>query len=85
MIKYAPQRWELKKKYNKIDVLGGCSHEVGTKMKELFRVKRAGEILMKVQKSVLSSSLNIAHCFKVIKFLYFSCLRNAKLTVSSKS
>ena len=35
-------------------------------MKELFGEKRARECLMKMQKSILASTLNIARCFKVM-------------------
>ena len=50
-----------------VDVLGGYSLEVRNKMKELFGEKRARECLMKMQKSVLSNTLNIARCFKVMR------------------
>ena len=73
--KYAPLRWEMKERYPGyvvkqiniiVDVLGGYSPEVRNKMKELFGEKRARECLMKMQKSMLSSFLNIARCFKVM-------------------
>ena len=73
--KYAPLRWEKKDRYPGylvkqiniiVDVLGGYSLEVQNKMKELFREKRARECLMKMQKSILSSTLNVARCFKVM-------------------
>ena len=47
-----------------VDVLGGYSLQVRNKMKELFGEKRARECLMKMQKSILSRTLNIARCFK---------------------
>ena len=50
-----------------VDVLGGYSLEVQFKMKELFGEKRARECLMKMQKSVLSITLNIARSFKVMR------------------
>ena len=71
--KYAPLRWEMKDRYPGyvikqinfiVDVLGGYSLEVRNKMKELFGEKRAREFLMKMQKSILSRTLNIARCFK---------------------
>ena len=74
-IKYAPLRWEMKERYPGyvvkqmniiVDVLGGYSLEVRNKMKELFGEERARECLMKMQKSELSSTLNIARCFKVM-------------------
>lgn len=73
--KYAPFRWEMKDRYPGyvvkqikiiIEVLGGYSLEVRNKMKEPFREKSARKCLMKMQKSILSSTLNIAKCFKVI-------------------
>ena len=72
--KYAPLRWEMKDRYLGyvvkqiniiVDLLGGYSVEVRNKMRELFGEKRARECLMKMQKSILSSILNIARCFKV--------------------
>ena len=74
-IKYAPLRWEMKDRYPGyvvkqiniiVDVLGGYSLEVRNKMKELFGEKRARECLMKMQKSILSNTLNIARCFKAM-------------------
>ena len=71
---YAPLRREMKDRYMRyvvkqiniiVDVLGGYSLEVRNKMRELFGEKRARECLMKMQKSILSSTLNIARCFKV--------------------
>ena len=73
--KYAPLRGEMKDRYPGyvvkqvniiVDMLGGYSLEVRNKMKELFGEKRARECLMKMQKSILSSTLNIARCFKVM-------------------
>ena len=49
-----------------LGVLGGYSLEVRNKMKELFGEKKARECLMKMQKSILSSTLNIARCLKVM-------------------
>ena len=66
--KYAPLRWEMKERYPgyvvkqiniTVDVLGGYSPEVRKKMKELFGEKRARECLMKMQKSIRSSSFSI--------------------------
>ena len=73
--KYAPLRWEMKDRYPrlvvkqiniKLGVLGAYSLEVRNKMKELFGEKRAREYFMEMQKSMLSSTLNIARCFKVM-------------------
>ena len=67
-LKYGPLRCELKqqypgykvKQYNIIiDVLGGWSKKLEKSMKELFGVK-GGKILRRMQKAVLSHSLNIA-------------------------
>ena len=49
-----------------VNVLGGYSLEVRNKMKELFGWKRARECLMKMQKSILSSTLNTARRFIVM-------------------
>ena len=73
--KYAPLRWEMKDRYPGyvvkqiniiVDVLEGNSLEIGNKMTELFGEKRARECLTKIQKSILSSTLNIARCSKVM-------------------
>ena len=73
--KYATLRWEMKERYPGyvvkqiniiVDVLGGYALEARNKMKELYGEKRAIECLMKMQKSILSSTLNIARCFKVM-------------------
>ena len=73
--KYGPLRWELKqqfpgysvKQYNIIiDVLGGWSCEVDRSMRELFGPKKGGEILRRMQKAVISSSLSIVRTFKVL-------------------
>ena len=73
--KYATLRWEMKERYQGyvfkrisiiVDVLGGYSLEVRNKMKELSGEKRARECLMKIQKSIDSSTLNTAKCFKVM-------------------
>ena len=73
-IKYGPLRWELKQRhagyeveqYNIIvDVLGGWSTDMEMTLRKLVGI-RSQEILKKMQRSVLSSSLNIARTFKVI-------------------
>ena len=54
------------KQYNIIiDVLGGWSKELEKLMKELVGVK-SDKILRRMQKAVLSHSLNIARSFKVL-------------------
>ena len=72
--KYKSLRWELTRQYpgykivqlNAImDVLGGWSKELDVEMKKIFGT-RSIDILKRMQKAVLSSSLNIARTFKVI-------------------
>ena len=73
--KYAALRWEIKqrnpgykvKQINIVmDVLGGYSKDVGRRMTDLFGKIRAKNILRRMQKTVLSSSLNIARRFKIM-------------------
>ena len=74
--KYAPLRWEIKRQYPGydvqqyniiIDVLGGWSTDTEEGMRNLLgsRVRTKG-VLLKMQKSVLSSSLNIARTLRAI-------------------
>ena len=72
--KYGPLMWELGernpgyqvKQYNIIiDVLGGYSADVSQALKELVGEKSAN-ILKKMQRSVISSTLNIARSFKIL-------------------
>lgn len=72
--KYGPLRWEVTRRYpgyrivqlNVImDVLGGWSQDLEAEMKKIFRL-RSLDILKRMQKAVLSGSLNIARMFKVI-------------------
>ena len=72
--KYAPLRVELKQQHPGydieqhnivIDVLGGCSTGVRKSIKELVGVKKADQTLNKMQKAVLTNSLNIARRFKI--------------------
>ena len=74
-LKYAPLRLELKQQYpgykiNQvniiIDVLGGYSKELYSSVRDLLGAERTGECLRRMQKSVLSNSLNIARSFKVL-------------------
>ena len=74
-LKYAPLRLELKQQYpgykiNQvniiIDVLGGYSKELYSSVRDLLGAERSRECLRRMQKSVLSSSLNIARSFKVL-------------------
>ena len=73
--KYAPLRWEIKKQYpcykitqiNVImDVLGGFSKGLSSSVREILGAKRNRDVQGRMQKSVLSSSLNIARTFKVL-------------------
>ena len=49
-----------------MDVLGGYSEELESTIRSLVGVKRGKEVLLKMQKAVLSESLNIARFFKVL-------------------
>ena len=74
-VKYAPLRWELKQQFPGyevkqhniiIDALGGWSREMDTTMYEIVG-NRSKEVLPKrMQKVVLSATLNIARTFKVV-------------------
>ena len=73
--KYAPLRREIKKQYPGykitqiniiMNVLGGCSKGLGSSLKEILGAKRGRDVLGRMQKSVLTSSLNIARTFKVL-------------------
>ena len=74
-LKYAPLRLELKQQYpgyriNQvniiIDVLGGYSKELYSSVRDLLGAEQSRECLRRMQKSVLSSSLNIVRSFKVL-------------------
>ena len=71
-IKYGPLRWELKQQDMTSDVLGGWSDvlrgwstEVDEAMRELFGA-RGREILLRMQRAVISHTLNIARTLKVM-------------------
>ena len=73
--KYGPLRWELEQRYPEyrvtqfniiVDVLGGYSRDVRKALKELVGDK-SDTIALQVQKSVITSSLNIARGFKLLK------------------
>ena len=75
-IKYSPFRWEIKqqfpgydiRQYNIIiDVLGEWATEVDEDMRELFRAW-GGEILLRMQRAVISHTLNIARTLKVMSW-----------------
>ena len=74
--RYGPLRWELFRRYpgyrivllnvNVImDVLRGWSQDLEAEMKKIFGL-RSLDIVKRMQKTVLSGSLNIARMFKVI-------------------
>ena len=72
--KYGPLRWKLSRRYpgyrivqlNVImDALGGWSHDLEAEMKKIFGLCSL-DIFKRMQKAVLSGSLNIARIFKVI-------------------
>ena len=72
--KYGPLMWELRernpgyqvKQYNIIiDVLGGYSADVSHAVKELVGEK-SSSILQRMQRSVISNTLNIARSFKIL-------------------
>ena len=73
-LKYGPLRWELKQQfpgyrveqYNVIiDVLGGWSRDLDTTMRKMLGPRRR-DVLLSMQRAVISSTLNIARTFKVI-------------------
>ena len=72
--KYEPSRWGLTRQYpgykivqlNVImDILGGWSKELDVEMNKIFDA-RSSDVLKRMRKAVLSSSLNVARTFKVI-------------------
>ena len=65
--------WELKQRDNGyrveqynviIDILGGCSKHLEKSVRKLL-VARALDVLERMQKSVISNTLNIARTFKI--------------------
>ena len=73
--KYGSLRWELQQRYPDyrvtqfniiVDVLGGYSRDVTKALKELVGDK-SDTIALQIQKSVITSSLNIARRFKLLK------------------
>ena len=70
-LKYGPMMWELKQRYNGyrveqykaiIDVLGGYSKHLENSVRKLLGA-RARSVLKRMQKSVISNTLNIARTF----------------------
>ena len=79
-VKYAPLRWELKQQFPDyevkqhniiIDALRGWSREMDTTMYEIVG-NRSKEVLKRMQKVVLSGTLNIARTFKVVTLAILS-------------
>ena len=73
-MKYGPLRWELKEQYKGyevyqyniiMDVLGGWSKETEISVRSLVG-RKTTQVLEKMQKAVLSATLNIARTFKVV-------------------
>ena len=73
-MKYGPLRWKLKEQekgyevhqYNIImDVLGGWSKETEISVRSLVG-RKTTQVLERMQKAVLSATLNIARTFKVV-------------------
>ena len=73
--KYGPLRWGLEHRYPEyrvtqfniiVDVLGGYSRDVRKALKELVGYK-SDTIALQIQKSVITSSLNVARRFKLLK------------------
>ena len=69
-LKYGPMMWELNQRYNGyrveqynviIDVLGGYSKH----LEKSLLGARARSVLERMQKSVISNTLNIARTFKI--------------------
>ena len=87
--KYGPLCWELKQRfpdhrvtqYNiTVDVLGGYSTDVRKALKELVGDK-SNIIGLQIQKSVITSSLNIARHFKFLLQLSVSIVTNRSFSI----
>ena len=74
IMKCGPLRWELKEKYKGyevhqyniiMDVLGGWSEETEISVQSLVG-RKTTHVLERMQKAVLSATLNIARTFKVV-------------------
>ena len=73
-LKYGPMMWELKHRYNgyrveqykvKIDVLGGYSNHLEKSVRKLLGA-RARSVFERMQRSIISNTLNIARTFREI-------------------
>ena len=75
---YGPMMWELKQRYNGnyrveqynviIDVLGSYSKHLENSVRKLLGA-RARSVLKRMQKSVITNTLNIARTFKINTYL----------------
>ena len=72
-IKYGPMMWELKQRYNGyrveqyiiiIDVLGGYNKQLEKSARKLLGARARG-VLDRMQKSVISTTLNISRTSKI--------------------
>ena len=72
-LKYGPMMWELRKRYNDyrveqynviIEVLGGYSKHLEKSVRKLLGARARG-VLGRMQKTVISNTLNIARTFKI--------------------
>jgi len=73
-MKYGPLRWELKEQFKGydvhqyiiiMDVLGGWSKETEISVQSLVE-RKTSQVLERMQKAVLSVTLNIARTFKIV-------------------
>ena len=74
-LKYGPMMWELKERYNgyrveqynviiDVHVVGGYSKHLEKSLRKLLGARARG-VLERMQKSVISNTLNIARTFKI--------------------
>ena len=71
--KYAPLRWEMSQQFPGytisqhniiVDVLGGYSKATAESVRELVGAQKADDVLARMQKAAISSTLNVARTFK---------------------
>ncbi|CAH3183363.1 unnamed protein product [Porites lobata] len=86
-LKYGPMMWELKQRYNGyrveqynviIDVLGGYSKHLEKSVRKLLGA-RARSVLERMQKSLISNTLNIARTFKINTYFILRHNNNNKI------
>ena len=59
-----------------IDVLGGCSANVGNSIRELTGEEtKADKTINRMQKAILANSLHIARSFKILSQLFYFILK----------